>query len=155
LGSRTPLLGKAARGLVRRYIEKMTGLSRAQVTRLTMEPNGCVVSVMQPPAVSGVGSYGGFQFMLQDQGNNTLSDLDRVAHQIVTAGRERKDTTDLLTTFSANDPQVLVTIDSEKAKAMGIPLSQITTTLGVFMGSQYVNDFDCNNRTYRVYVQVA
>jgi HAE1 family hydrophobic/amphiphilic exporter-1 len=48
---------------------------------------------------------------------------------------------------------VLVTIDREKAKAMSISLSQITTTLGVFMGSQYVNDFDYNNRTYRVYVQ--
>jgi len=48
---------------------------------------------------------------------------------------------------------VLVTIDREKAKAMNIPLSQITTTLSVFMGSQYVNDFDFNNRTYRVFVQ--
>jgi HAE1 family hydrophobic/amphiphilic exporter-1 len=46
-----------------------------------------------------------------------------------------------------------VTIDREKAKAMNIPLSQITTTLGVFMGSEYVNDFDFNNRTYRVFVQ--
>jgi HAE1 family hydrophobic/amphiphilic exporter-1 len=59
----------------------------------------------------------------------------------------------LLTTFSANDPQQQVTIDRNKAKAMGIPLSQITSTLGVFMGSQYVNDFDYNNRTYRVFVQ--
>jgi HAE1 family hydrophobic/amphiphilic exporter-1 len=48
---------------------------------------------------------------------------------------------------------VLVTIDREKAKAMSIPLSQITNTLGVFMGSQYINDFDFNNRTYRVFVQ--
>ena len=67
--------------------------------------------------------------------------------------RARKDLTGLLTTFSANDPQVLVTIDREKAKAMNIPLSQITTTLGVFMGSEYINDFDFNNRTYRVFVQ--
>jgi HAE1 family hydrophobic/amphiphilic exporter-1 len=58
-----------------------------------------------------------------------------------------------MTTFTANDPQVQVTIDREKAKALGVPLSQITTTLGVFMGSEYVNDFDFNNRTYRVYVQ--
>ena len=107
----------------------------------------------EPPAVQGVGSFGGFQFMLQDQGSNTLTDLDRVAHQIVGASRARKDLTGLLTTFSANDPQVLVTIDREKAKAMNIPLSQITTTLSVFMGSQYVNDFDFNNRTYRVFVQ--
>ena len=61
--------------------------------------------------------------------------------------------TGLITTYSANDPQVLVTIDREKAKAMDISLSQITNTLGVFMGSEYINDFDFNNRTYRVFVQ--
>jgi HAE1 family hydrophobic/amphiphilic exporter-1 len=120
---------------------------------LMFAPNGGLVALFQPPAVQGVGSFGGFQFMLQDQGKNTLADLDRVAHQIVGASRQRKDLTGLLTTFSANDPQMLVTIDREKAKAMNIPLSQITTTLGVFMGSEYINDFDFNNRTYRVFVQ--
>ena len=120
---------------------------------LMFAPNGGLVAMFEPPAVNGVGSYGGFQFMLQDQGSNTLSDLDRVAHQIVGASRQRKDLTGLLTTFSANDPQVLVTIDRAKAKTMNIPLSQITTTLGVFMGSEYINDFDYNNRTYRVFVQ--
>jgi HAE1 family hydrophobic/amphiphilic exporter-1 len=120
---------------------------------LMFQPNGGLVAVIQPPAVNGVGSYGGFQFMLQDTGGNTLSDLDRIAHQIVNGARARKDITGLLTTFSANDPQVLVTIDREKAKALNIPLSQITTTLGVFMGSEYINDFDFNNRTYRVFVQ--
>jgi hydrophobic/amphiphilic exporter-1 (mainly G- bacteria), HAE1 family len=120
---------------------------------LMFAPNGGLVAVIQPPAVQGVGSYGGFQFMLQDSGGNTLSDLDRVAHQIVGAGRARKDVTGLITTFSANDPQELVTIDREKAKSMNVPLSQITDALGVFMGSQYINDFDFNNRTYRVFVQ--
>jgi HAE1 family hydrophobic/amphiphilic exporter-1 len=120
---------------------------------LMFAPNGGLVAVFEPPAVNGVGSYGGFQFMLQDSGANTLGDLDRVAHQIVGASRQRKDLTGLITTYSANDPQVLVTIDREKAKAMNIPLSQITTTLGVFMGSEYINDFDYNNRTYRVFVQ--
>lgn len=120
---------------------------------LMFQPNGGMVNIIQPPAVSGVGSFGGFQFMLQDQGNNTLSDLDRVAHQIANAGRARKDLVNLFTSFSANDPQVLVTINREKAKSLSVPLSQITSTLSVFMGSQYVNDFDFNNRTYRVYVQ--
>jgi len=124
-----------------------------KLSSLMFAPNGGLVAVIQPPAVQGVGSYGGFQFMLQDTGANTLSDLDRVAHQIVGAGQARKDVTGLITTFSANDPQVLVTIDREKAKAMSVSLSQITTTLGVFMGSQYINDFDFNNRTYRVFVQ--
>ncbi len=120
---------------------------------LMFAPNGGMVNIIQPPAVSGVGSFGGFQFILEDTGTNTLADLDRVAHQIANGGRARKDITNLFTSFSANDPQVLVTINRAKAKALGVPLSQITATLGVFMGSQYVNDFDYNNRTYRVYVQ--
>ena len=120
---------------------------------LMFAPNGGLVAMFQPPAVQGVGSFGGFQFMLQDQGKNTLSDLDATAHKIVSQSRASKDLTGLLTTFSANDPQVLVTIDREKAKTMNIPLSQITTALSVFMGSEYINDFDFNSRTYRVFVQ--
>ena len=121
--------------------------------KLFMIP-GAYVGIFQPPAVNGVGAFGGFQFILQDQGKNTLSDLDRVAHQIVGASRTPEShLIGLQTTFSANDPQILVTIDREKAKAMNIPLSQITATLNVFMGSEYVNDFDYNNRTYRVFVQ--
>ncbi len=124
-----------------------------QLMGLMFMPNGGLVAAFQPPAVEGVGSYGGFQFMLQDQGQNTLSDLDRIAHQIVNASATQKDLTGLITTFSANDPQELVTIDREKAKAMGVSITQIATTLNVFMGSEYINDFDYNSRTYRVYVQ--
>ena len=120
--------------------------------KLFMVP-GAFVGLFQPPAVNGVGTFGGFQFMLQDTGANTLADLDRVAHQIVGASRAGKELSGLQTTFSANDPQMLVTIDREKAKALNVPLAQITTTLSVFMGSEYINDFDYNNRTYRVFVQ--
>jgi HAE1 family hydrophobic/amphiphilic exporter-1 len=120
---------------------------------LMFAPNGGLVAMFEPPAVQGIGSFGGFQFELQDSGSNTVTDLDRIAHQIVNSSRASKDLTGLITTFSANDPQELVTIDREKAKAMNVPLSQITTTLGVFMGSEYINDFDFNNRTYRVFVQ--
>ena len=137
--------GHSAADVAKDLSQKLGGLMFA--------PNGGLVAVFQPPAVSGVGSYGGFQFMLQDEGSNTITDLDRVAHQIVNASKARKDLTGLITTFSANDPQILVTIDRAKAKAMSVSLSQITTTLNVFMGSEYINDFDYNNRTYRVFVQ--
>jgi hydrophobic/amphiphilic exporter-1 (mainly G- bacteria), HAE1 family len=120
---------------------------------LMFAPEGGLVEAFEPPAVNGVGNFGGFQFMLQDQGGNTLSDLDRVAHQMVGASAGHKELSNLFTTFSANDPQVLVTIDREKAKAMGVSIAQISTTLNVFMGSEYINDFDYNNRTYRVFVQ--
>jgi len=115
--------------------------------------SGAIVVAFEPPAVQGLGQFGGFQFELQDQGSHTLQDLDKVTHDLVRAGFERKDLAGLFTTYTASDPQFVVTIDREKAKSLHIPLSQITDTLSVLMGSAYINDFDFNNRSYRVYVQ--
>ena len=133
--------------------EAIVARIQPKLSALMLAPNGGLVQIIQPPAVQGVGALGGFQFMLQDRGGGSLTDLDRVAHQIVSAGRGVKQLTGLFTQFSANDPQVLVTVDRDKAEALGVPLSQISSTLNVFMGSEYVNDFDFNDRTYRVYVQ--
>jgi hydrophobic/amphiphilic exporter-1 (mainly G- bacteria), HAE1 family len=120
--------------------------------QLFMVPGGLVILV-EPPAIQGLGSYGGFDFELQDLGRNTLSDLDRVAHTIIGASQQSKELTNLYTSFTSNDPQLLVSIDREKAKQMNVGIDQISSALGVFMGSEYVNDFDFNNRSYRVYVQ--
>jgi HAE1 family hydrophobic/amphiphilic exporter-1 len=115
---------------------------------------GGIAFAAEPPAIAGIGTVGGFQFILQDSGRNTFSDIDRIAHQMVGAARAPgAGLVNLNTTFTANDPQLLVTIDREKAKAVGVPLSQITAAIGTFMGSSYINDFDFNNRAYRVYVQ--
>jgi len=115
--------------------------------------SGAIVVTFEPPAVQGLGEFGGFQFELQDQGSHTLQDLDKLTHDLVRAGFARKDLAGLFTTYTASDPQFVVTIDREKAKTLHIPLSQITDTLSVYMGSAYINDFDFNNRSYRVYVQ--
>jgi HAE1 family hydrophobic/amphiphilic exporter-1 len=114
---------------------------------------GAIVIPFAPPAVQGLGQFGGFQFEVQDQGGHTLQDLDHVTQEMIRQGGQRKDLTGLFTNYNARDPQFLVTIDREKAKSLHIPLSQITDTLSVYMGSAYVNDFDFNNRSYRVYVQ--
>jgi len=103
--------------------------------------------------VQGLGEFGGFQYEVQDQGGHTLEELANVTQDMVRQGSSRKDLTGLLTSYTANDPQFLVTIDREKAKSLHVPLQQITNTLSVYMGSAYVNDFDFNNRSYRVYVQ--
>ncbi len=116
-------------------------------------PGGTLFAV-EPPAIQGIGSVGGFQFVLQDGGRNTFSDIDRIAHTLVGAARNPSaGLVNLNTQFTANDPQLYVTIDREKAEAMGVPMSQITAAMGTFMGSSYVNDFNFNNRSYRVYVQ--
>ena len=114
---------------------------------------GGIAFAAEPPAVAGIGTVGGFQFILQDAGRNTFDDIDRVAHTIVGKARAGHELTGMNTTFTSNDPQLLVTIDREKAKTIGVPFSQITAALGTFMGSSYINDFDFNNRSYRVYVQ--
>ena len=115
--------------------------------------SGAIVIPFEPPAVQGLGEFGGFQFELQDQGGHTLQDLDKSTHDLMRAAGERKDLAGLFSTYTANDPQFVITIDREKAKSLHVPLSQIIDTLSVFMGSAYINDFDFNNRSYRVYVQ--
>ena len=114
---------------------------------------GAIVLPFLPPAVNGLGNFGGFQFEVQDQGGHTLEELAKVTQEMTRQGSLRKDLTGLFSDFTANDPQFLVTIDREKAKSLHVPLQQVTDTLGVYMGSAYVNDFDFNNRSYRVYVQ--
>ncbi len=126
---------------------------RARLQPKLFQVPGAILICFEPPAIQGVGSYGGFQFVLQDLGRNTLQDLDNVAHQIVADSTTGHELTGLFTSFTANDPQLLVNIDRSKALALGVPISQVASALGVYMGSEYVNDFDFNNRSYRVYVQ--
>ncbi|MFY9561585.1 MAG: multidrug efflux RND transporter permease subunit [Terriglobales bacterium] len=114
---------------------------------------GAIVIPFEPPAVQGLGTFGGFQFEVQDQGSHTLQELDKATHDLIREGNSRKDLAGLFTSYTATDPQFVVTIDREKAKSLHVPLSQITDTLSVYMGSAYINDFDFNNRSYRVYVQ--
>ena len=115
-------------------------------------PGGIIVP-FNPPAVQGLGNFGGFAYQLEDLGRNSLQTIANTANQLVAEGNKSGKVTGLFTSFTANDPQYLVRIDREKAKSLQVPLSQITDALQVFMGSVYVNDFDFNNRSYRVYLQ--
>jgi len=115
--------------------------------------SGAMVIPFLPPAVQGLGQFGGFQYELQDQGGHSLQELANVTRDVSRQGNSRKELAGVFSSYTANDPQFLVTIDREKAKSLHVPLSQITDTLGVYMGSAYVNDFDFNNRSYRVYIQ--
>jgi HAE1 family hydrophobic/amphiphilic exporter-1 len=114
---------------------------------------GALVIPFNPPAVQGLGQFGGFQFELEDLGRNSLQDIADTANKLVGQGNSSKTLAGLFTSFTANDPQYLVRLDREKAKSLQVPLSQITDALQVYMGSVYVNDFDFNNRSYRVYIQ--
>jgi HAE1 family hydrophobic/amphiphilic exporter-1 len=115
--------------------------------------SGAIVFATLPPAIQGLGQFGGFQFVVQDLASHKLEELAGTVGGLMQQASQRKDLVRLFSTFTANDPQYVIVIDREKAKSLHVPLSQITDTLGVYMGSSYVNDFDFNNRSYRVYVQ--
>jgi HAE1 family hydrophobic/amphiphilic exporter-1 len=119
---------------------------------LFMIPGGLVVP-FNPPAVQGLGQFGGFTFQLEDLGRNSLQTIANTANTLTAQGNASGKLAGLFTSFTANDPQYLVRIDREKAKSLQVPFSQITDALQVYMGSVYVNDFDFNNRSYRVYLQ--
>ncbi|HUI84568.1 MAG TPA: multidrug efflux RND transporter permease subunit [Candidatus Binatia bacterium] len=106
-----------------------------------------------PPAISGISAFGGFTFEVQDEGGNTVEQLYNVTQSLVREGNSRKQLSGLFSSFTANDPQFVVNIDRAKARSLQVPIQQISDALQVYMGSAYVNDFDFNNRAYRVYVQ--
>jgi HAE1 family hydrophobic/amphiphilic exporter-1 len=114
---------------------------------------GAVIVPFSPPPIEGLSTYGGFQFVVEDRGGGTVETLAEVVQNLSQSGNESKIVGGLFSTFTANDPQYQVTMDREKARSLGVPLTQINEALSVYMGSVYVNDFDFNNRAYRVYVQ--
>jgi HAE1 family hydrophobic/amphiphilic exporter-1 len=115
--------------------------------------SGAMVIPFAPPAVSGLGTFGGFQFIVQDQGGHSFEEFAAVVKEVIRNGNTDPNLAGLFSSYTANDPQYVIEIDREKAKSLQIPIGEITQTLQVYLGSQYVNDFDFNNRSYRVYVQ--
>ena len=113
-----------------------------------------LVLPFNPPAIQGVGSIGGFQFELESE-TGDLPQLASTVRAISTASllEPKLAPGSVFSTFSVNDPQLVLGVDREKAKAINVPLTAVFDSLQALVGSTYVNDFDFNNRTYRVYIQ--
>ena len=108
-----------------------------------------------PPPIEGLSEFGGFQFELQQTGAGSLEDLEGVMRKFIgeAAKQPAIQPQSLFATYSARTPQFLIEVDREKAESLGVSFTEIANCLETFMGSIYVNDFDYNNRAYRVYVQ--
>jgi hydrophobic/amphiphilic exporter-1 (mainly G- bacteria), HAE1 family len=114
---------------------------------------GAIVVAFTPPSIPGLSRFGGFEFQVLDQTGTDIGTLAQATQALVAAGNRSPELRGLFSPFTANDPQLQVTIDRQRALALGLPLDEVTNALQVFLGSQYVNDFEFNNRAYRVYVQ--
>ena len=108
---------------------------------------------LNPPAIAGLGSVGGFVFQLQDRGGNDLNSLLKVKDELVNRANQALELRDVFSTFTANAPQMIIEVDRDRAKALQVEVDDILSTLQIFIGSNYVNDFNAFGRTYRVYVQ--
>jgi hydrophobic/amphiphilic exporter-1 (mainly G- bacteria), HAE1 family len=114
---------------------------------------GALVIAVAPPSIQGLSTFGGFQFEVLDESGGEIAGLASTTQQVIQDGYQSGKVTGLYSSFTANDPQLLVDIDRDRARSFGLPIGEITDALAVLLGSDYVNDFDFNNRAYRVYVQ--
>jgi hydrophobe/amphiphile efflux-1 (HAE1) family protein len=131
------------------------------------------VDVFGAPAVDGLGSAGGFKFMVRDVGALGLESLQEATDGLTSAGNtqltpqpkqvaeaDQKPASDsdpvlvgLFSAFRARTPQMYVDIDRERCKTMGVPLSEVFLTLQVYLGGYYTNDFNQFGRTWQVNLQ--
>jgi HAE1 family hydrophobic/amphiphilic exporter-1 len=114
---------------------------------------GAIVLAFSPPSIPGLSRFGGFEFQVLDQTGTDISTLAGGAYAVMGAANRSPLLQGVFTPFTANDPQIVVTIDRQRSLAAGLQLPEITDALQTFLGSTYVNDFQFNNRAYRVYVQ--
>jgi HAE1 family hydrophobic/amphiphilic exporter-1 len=115
-------------------------------------PEANIITFM-PPAIPGLGSSDGFEFILQDKSGSTPQELESVMNGLLVAANTDTKLSRVYSQYRANVPRVWVDIDKQKAKALDVPLNEIFTTLQTQLGGYYVNDFPKFGRIYRVLVQ--
>jgi len=106
-----------------------------------------------PPAIPGIGTSGGFTFVLEDRAGNDIKFLAEQTNRFLEAARKRPELAGLSTTFRPNVPQVFVNVDRDKVLKQGVDLSDTYKTLQCFMGGAFVNYFNRFGRQWQIYVQ--
>jgi len=111
------------------------------------------IFVLNPAPIRGLSRTGGFEFQLQDRVGSSLQALAEVADRIIAEANRAPELRNVFSSFRPVAPLIFVDLDREKAKQLGVDVSQVFETLQTFMGGLYVNDFDRFGRPFRVYAQ--
>jgi hydrophobe/amphiphile efflux-1 (HAE1) family protein/NodT family efflux transporter outer membrane factor (OMF) lipoprotein len=111
-----------------------------------------VLTVM-PPAVMGLGTFGGFKLYVEDRAGLGYDAMYQSIQSLTAAGYQTPALGGLFSTYTVNTPQLDAEVDREKAKTEGVPLGNLFDTLQIYLGSLYVNDFNDFGRTYEVIAQ--
>jgi hydrophobic/amphiphilic exporter-1 (mainly G- bacteria), HAE1 family len=120
--------------------------------QLSKLPQGTVFS-FSPPAIPGVGTSGGFQFVLEDRAGRDVKFLASNLDKFLAAARKRPEIGSLSTTFLPGVPQQFVEVDQEKVLKQGVAISDVYQAIQTFMGGLFINYFNEFGRTWQVYVE--
>ena len=111
------------------------------------------VFLSTPPVIPGLGSSGGFEMQLEARGDATFQNLIQATDTLMHYASQRKELTGLSSSMQSEIPQLYFDVDRDKARILGVPLTDIFSTMKAYTGSVYVNDFNMFNRIYKVYIQ--
>jgi hydrophobe/amphiphile efflux-1 (HAE1) family protein len=114
---------------------------------------GAYVLTIPPPPVQGIGNAGGFKMMLEDRAGLGSQALVDAARALVGAANQDPAFAGVFTLFNTGSPSIYADIDRLKAEKVGLTPTDVFSALQVYLGSQYVNDFNYLGRTYEVIVQ--
>ncbi|HWY19919.1 MAG TPA: efflux RND transporter permease subunit, partial [Candidatus Acidoferrum sp.] len=115
-------------------------------------PVGTVFS-FSPPAIPGVGTSGGFQFVLEDRAGKDVQFLANNLNKFLAAARKRPEIGTISTTFLPSVPQEFLNVDRDKALKQGVALTDLYNTIQAYMGGLFINYYNSFGRTWQVYVE--
>ncbi|WP_404366809.1 efflux RND transporter permease subunit [Sphingomonas sp. MMS24-J45] len=114
---------------------------------------GGLLLVIPPPPVAGIGTGGGWKMLIEDRTNLGYKALEGAAFGMMMKANQTPGITSAFTTFNTRTPRLFADIDRERAEQLGVPVANVFSTLGTYLGSSYINDFNYLGRTYRVTAQ--
>lgn len=132
-------------------LQMQTILSKVQ-KQFANYPSATIAS-FSPPAISGLGMFGGFEFQLLDKGDRTPQEFYDEAVKLMQIANKDPHFSMVYSSYTANLPQLLLDVDVPKAMAQGVEVTEIYNALASYFGKSYVNDFNKFGRVYRVYLQ--
>ena len=124
-----------------------------QIIAISNQEASAKVIAFNPPPISGLGTSAGVEMKVQQTGGGTASDLSAAVNSLVFAVNQRPEIAQAYTSFSANVPKYFVDLDRDKARTLGVPISDVFQTLQAHLGSIYVNDLNLFGKVYRVMIQ--
>ena len=127
----------------------------ADFNRRVQSVEEAVVYAVNPPAIPGLGVSGGLALELQDRNNLGTNELENAVDALLAATSGTPQLASMNSTFQGNSPQHFLHIDRDNAKMQGLKIDDIFTTLSLYLGSAYVNDFVDFGRVYQVKIGAA